>query len=586
MTGLRVAPGLELPLDTVTRRLAVLGMSGAGKSNVAVVLAEAMFDAQLPWVAIDPKGDWWGVRSSKSGKGPGLPVPIFGGLHGDLPLDPSAGAFVGELIVGQRLTCVLDVSEMPDRQSQWRFLADLGETLLKRNRAPLHVFLEEADEYLPQRTSEKGQLPRCLGVWQRVVKRGRFRGLGSTQITQRNASLNKDTLYQAELIVAMRSTGKGDRQAVEGWVEHHNASREIVASLPGLADGEGWASSPAWLRRTDRVQFARRRTFDSGGTPVLLDRNTPAATLADVDLARIERKMASTIERVKADDPAALRRQLAERDRQLRELKLVNERHAAAAPPPEIRTVEVPVLGKAELHRLEEAAGRVLDAVQSVRQTAAALGEVSQGIGQLLDHARGLAARAAIASASSAPKARVAFPGAPARPQPPAAGGEIRLRKGARRMLEAIGRRYPAPTTEAQMAQLADLARTGGTFSTYKSELVRGGYVTETRDGLELTPDGWAAAGMAPGSASPQTTDEVLRLYSGVLRAGTRRMLDAAMQVYPSPISKAAVAAEARVAQAGGTFSTYLSDLRKAGLVEDFGDEIRASELLMNPGSA
>ena len=138
------------------------------------------------------------MRSSADGKKPGLPIPIFGGLHGDIPLEPTAGALIADLIVDQRLTCVLDVSDFDTRQQMWGFLADLGTQLLRRNRSPLHIFLEEADEYLPQRTNDKGNAPRCLGVWQRVVKRGRTpAGIGTTQITQRNAALNKDTLYMA-----------------------------------------------------------------------------------------------------------------------------------------------------------------------------------------------------------------------------------------------------------------------------------------------------------------------------------------------------------------------------------------------------
>lgn len=354
---LKLADHLSLPLDAVTRRLAILAMSGAGKSNVAVVMAEAMFDAGIPWVVIDPKGDWWGVRSNKSGKGPGLSVPIFGGLHGDVPLEPSAGKMIADLIVDQRLTCVLDVSEFEERQGLWGFLIDLGQTLLRRNRQPLHLFLEEADEYLPQRTREKGNLPKCLGIWQRVVKRGRFRGIGTTQITQRNASLNKDTLYMAEALLALRATGKGDRDAIKGWVEHHNAAPEIVASLPSLADGEGWISSPAWLRQTKRVKFDRRRTFDSGATPVMLDSNAKPATLADVDLDALRTRMASTIERAKADDPQLLKNQI-----RLLEIELSKPTLAQAekiqALERRIRElehapVEVPVIGLEDWRRLE-----------------------------------------------------------------------------------------------------------------------------------------------------------------------------------------------------------------------------------------
>jgi hypothetical protein len=153
-------------------------------------------------------------------------------------------------------------------------------------------------------------------------------------------------------------------------------------------------------------------------------------------------------------------------------------------------------------------------------------------------------------------------------------------------MLEAIARRYPTPTTEAQCAQLAKVKRSGGTFGTYKSDLVRGGYMTETRDGFELTELGWNEIGMTPGEAAPQTTDELLQLYAGTIRAGAKRMVVVLMEAYPEALTREELSVAAAVAPDGGTFGTYLSDLRKAGLIEASGDEIRASELLMNPAGA
>lgn len=308
----RTAEGesVTLPLDAATRRMAILAMSGAGKSNAAVVLAEQMYDAGIPWVAIDPKGDWYGVRSAGEGETPGLPIPIFGGRHGDLPLEPHAGKLIGELIAEQRLTCVLDVSDFDTRQQMWGFLADLGETLLRRNSHPLHLFLEEADEYIPQVAREGGNQVRCLGVWQRVVKRGRTpAGLGSTQITQRSAALNNDTLFQAEALIAMRNVGPTDLKVIASWMAYAGAakSKEIIDTLPTLADGEAWLSSPAWLRRTERFRFERRRTFDSGATPILLDAVRPSATLADVDIEQLRLRMGETVARVEADDPKKLR---------------------------------------------------------------------------------------------------------------------------------------------------------------------------------------------------------------------------------------------------------------------------------------
>lgn len=51
---LRLSPDLTLPVDAVTGTFGILATKGAGKSNAAVVFAEEMYDAGVPWVAIDP----------------------------------------------------------------------------------------------------------------------------------------------------------------------------------------------------------------------------------------------------------------------------------------------------------------------------------------------------------------------------------------------------------------------------------------------------------------------------------------------------------------------------------------------------
>lgn len=123
--SLEVAPELALPPEMATQAAALLAVKGAGKSNAAAVFAEQMFILGIPWLAIDPKGDWWGMRSSADGTGAGLPIPVFGGRHGDLPLTPESGALMAELIVAHNLTCILDVSKFTKGELT-RFLTDFG----------------------------------------------------------------------------------------------------------------------------------------------------------------------------------------------------------------------------------------------------------------------------------------------------------------------------------------------------------------------------------------------------------------------------------------------------------------------------
>jgi hypothetical protein len=619
---LQLAPDLALPLDAATRRLGILAMSGAGKSNVAVVMAEQMFDAGIPWVAIDPKGDWWGVRSSRSGKGPGLPVPIFGGLHGDVPLEPTAGKLIGEMLVEQRLTCVLDVSEFEERQGMWAFLSDLGSTLLKRNRQVLHLFLEECDEYLPQKPGDKGNLLRCLGIWQRVVKRGRFRGLGTTQITQRNASLNKDTLYQAEALIAMRVTGKGDRDAIKGWVEHHNAAAEIVTSLPTLADGEGWLTSPAWLRETKRVRFARRRTFDSGGTPVLLEGNAPPATLADVDLDQLRTRMAATIEKAKADDPTELRRKIAGLERDL-----AAERRRAPAP---VQTSAPSPTNTAEL-RQAQADARQLQAhndrlTQALERLMKFILEVNaqdffKAGGEALDPAAvqkaidGAAQQLVKLVAQDLQGRRTAFErwrkegeellarisrlvkqdvkisvavkhnelftvtprtAAPReRPTPPPADGSFRPGTSQQRILNALRWLETIGLEEAdksQVALLSDQSPTSGGYFNNLGTLRTAGLIEYPRASvLCLTDAGRAFAD--PGSV-PSSSEELHEQLYAKLGPSKAAILKAAIAVYPDPVPKPELAERASgilgksMSPTSGGYFNNLGTLRSLKLID------------------
>lgn len=90
MTGLRVAEDVYLPLDIITSSNGILAKKGAGKTSAAVVLLEEMHQVGVPVIVVDPKGDWYGVRTSADGRSPGLPIPILGGRHGDIPLDATA----------------------------------------------------------------------------------------------------------------------------------------------------------------------------------------------------------------------------------------------------------------------------------------------------------------------------------------------------------------------------------------------------------------------------------------------------------------------------------------------------------------
>jgi len=575
--GLNLGAGLQLPLQAVTETFAILAKRGAGKTYTAAVLVEEMMAAGLPVVIVDPVGVWWGLRSSADGTAEGLPVVIFGGDHADLPLAETAGELLADLVVDERVPAVLDLSTL-SKSAGRRFMTDFAERLYHRNRDPLHLVLDEADAFAPQRTDPGGQ--RLLGAIEDLVRRGRARGIGVTLITQRPAVLNKDVLTQAEVLIALRMTGPRDVAAIDEWVRLHaeeDQAVEVKRSLPSLPIGTAWVWSPGWLGLLQRVAVRARTTFDSSATPKAGQRRVAPTRLAPVDLAALGERITAMATEAAATDPAQLRRRVVELQRELVGLR---------SAPPRVERVEVPVLDERTADRLEQW-------VTDIRQLCDALGAAATQVSEQLG-----AARTASTPPTSRPAPAAPPPArqAPERPNPttsvrepaplnthPVPGSPPHyavapLKAGARRMLHTLARHHPMRVTRAQLATLSRFKVTGGTFNTYFSTLRRYGLLTEHDGLIELTDAGRAAAGVS--TFAPASTAELLEQWRTALKAGARTMLDLLIEAYPNALTRDELAQRAGYEISGGTFNTYLSTLRRNGLADITGDSVRANEVL------
>src|SRR5215470_5212434 len=256
-----------LPATALDERLAIVGTSGSGKTYAAKGLVEHLLEASARICVVDPLGVWWGLRSSADGAAVGYPVVVFGGRHADVALDESMGAALGRLIGTRPLACVVDLSELGSAAARRRFMAAFAEALYEANSEPLHLVLDEADLWAPQRPIKGWE--GLLGHIEEIVRRGRVRGFIPWLITQRPAVVHKDVLSQADILIAMKLTGSQDRDAIGAWIEgqaDRQEGKRILGDLPRLQRGEGyvWAPGHALLKR---VAFPPIRTFDSSRTP-------------------------------------------------------------------------------------------------------------------------------------------------------------------------------------------------------------------------------------------------------------------------------------------------------------------------------
>lgn len=270
----------SLPVEALVQTFAIMGIRGSGKSTTARVLAEELFTAGLPWIAVDPGKVWWGIRAGRGGEASGgLPVVVFGGRHGDLPIGKDDGRRIAEALIESNVCAVIDLSELS--KTAWRrFVTDFFLALLALSpKTPRMVFLEEAAEFVPQH-AKHAVTAQCKEAVERFARLGRNDGYGLTLINQRPATVDKDVLSQCENLFMMRIVQERDRKACEEWLkpkfyndnpdmpenEIKEKVRRLVASCVSLPNGTGYFWSPNWLKDFSKIEVRDQRTFHPGET--------------------------------------------------------------------------------------------------------------------------------------------------------------------------------------------------------------------------------------------------------------------------------------------------------------------------------
>ena len=188
-SGLLIAEGLELPYDLPTRRVAIVGISGAGKSNALRTIVERIFATGAPFTLFDRLGASWGLRSSKDGKGPGLPVVIFGGYHADVEIAAHHGAALASELYATGASAIIDLSAFTDEDACLFYTEYIRETLHlhRREKRVRAIITDEAQVMVPQETTSSADFA-SRSALQNLHTGGRGLGLGCITATQSSAA--------------------------------------------------------------------------------------------------------------------------------------------------------------------------------------------------------------------------------------------------------------------------------------------------------------------------------------------------------------------------------------------------------------
>jgi hypothetical protein len=517
---------------------------------------------------------------------------VFGGLHGDVPLEPTSGAMIADLVVDRALSCVIDVSQFESDAAKARFASAFAERFFFRKKASpsaVHLFIEECQEFVPEKPSRDENM--MLHHFTRMAKLGRNFGIGISLITQRPQEVSKKVLNLTECLFAFQMTGVHERRAIRDWVSAKGADVNIVDLLPTLAVGVAHVYSPQWLQISESVKVYEKRSADVSSTPQFGAQVVESKPLTKVDLAELRTTMAATIEKAKADDPKELRKEIA---RLMREVTLTKVQPATAV-------VNDAAIGQAVADATKMQAERFDGLLLAYKRLLANVEECATGAASLADGMRGTldnykdvpftiehrfpsagvnmfappttrrTATATVALAVPSPRAVLAAP---------AEGVSASEQKllDALALMEKLG----TPSERINLAFFSGYT-VAGRFNNLVGGLRTRGLVDYPTGGeVVLSDEGRAIANADAHSVRSQ--HDLHELWLAKLPASEGKVLQVLMEAYPNELSRYTLAERTDYTVAG-RFNNIVGKLRTLGAIEYPGSgTVRASDVLFPRG--
>jgi Skp family chaperone for outer membrane proteins len=565
------------PLKALEQHIGVLGKTRSGKSTALRGITEGLLERKEPVCIVDPKGDWWGLKISKDGKGSGFPIVVFGGKHADVPIDEHSGATVAELFATGNRSCLIDLGGwMPGART--RFWVAFASTLFRLNQGQRWLVVDEIHNFAPKgKVLDPGQ-GQSLHWTNRLASEGLGLGIAMLFASQRPQKVHNDTLTQAETLIAMRVMHPADQGAITDWVKtcgDPKIGKQVLDSLAQLERGEGWVWSPEIGFGPERVKFPMFKTYDSFRPQTAADAKNLKGW-AEVDLEDVKAKLAAVVAEAAANDPKALRAEIARLKAELAKAgkgaitqedlqRTVTQARQALASGIHTRARRILTHSSnllASLEKLDLETDALLQEMDSIAEHADLIDVVRESKPVLPSNKSQVAKKADLPVSTTAPRRA-------------AGAGDAALTKAERALLAVLAQRHPKTTTRIQISILSGYSKKSSSFANALGALRSKGYVDGTGDANRATDAGLAAAGDY--DPLPTTGPALLEHWLGKLTKAEAALLRALATAYPDGLSREELGLQADYSITSSSFSNALGSLRSLELVMR-GEPIVASE--------
>ncbi len=342
-------------------RALITSSSGGGKSYLLRRMLETL-SAVFPLIVFDPEGEFASLRE--------IVDLVLVGPDGEVPADPTTAGMLCKHLVENRVSAVIDLSELTPSQRR-DYIANFITTMLelpKKFWTPYIVSIDEIHEYAPNNKSED----ECKKAIELLYSKGRKRGFCAIGATQRVANVSPNITAESKTRFIGQISYDNDLQRASDFLGWSKTDWPRLRDLsPPGHEGQFFAVGPALcdrgvvMFRSDKVRTHHPRPGEgSTYTPP-----QPSAKLSGVlrDLRDLPTKV--------AEEKATLE-SLTEKNKHLEKTVRDLNKIATTSRPTPI-TVKVPTGDPTLVRRFETAKNLLETAMAVIKRQSEALTQSS-----------------------------------------------------------------------------------------------------------------------------------------------------------------------------------------------------------------
>ena len=548
---------IDLP-RLIENRLLVQANSGGGKSWAIRKLLEETH-GKVQQIVLDLEGEFSTLREKYD--------YILAGKEGDIPIQLKTASLLAKRLLEHKASTIIDLYELKQHERILfvkRFIDSLM-NLPKHLWHPCLIVIDEAHIFCPEKSKSES-----MSSVIDLCTRGRKRGYCAVLATQRLSKLHKDAAAECNNKLIGRTGLDVDMKRASDELGFNK--KAMMLSLREMEPGEFYVFGPAISKSVTKIKVGPVRTSHPqvGSRQIL---TPPPAT------SKVKGILAKLVDLPKEADEEL--RTTEDLKRKIRQLKIDLRRKPKAE-----KILDQQAIRKAQLdierqykqqfakfkQDYEQGTRKMNGYIKTFEQIASIVNKVIKNSVELRP--------TPIPEIKPKPehykKVRVERP----RPytEPASDVNEKPLKKGAMNMLKVAAMFFPRKVTRQQIATMVGFSVKGGTFGSYLSNLKRNGWITEQNKRISATDRGLEMAGDV--EELPTDSDEIINMWAGKFKAGAAKMLKIIAEHYPDSLSREELGEQTGFTVTGGTFGSYLSNLRRNGLIIVSGNEIKATKEL------